>query len=324
MKRIAYVLIAAALAVGLTACGARSGPEDASVAYPDPGSTELGQEIRLAASDEETDPEAIAALGEKAAAMTDGELAELIEANLDSSIVARALIAAAKGNGADLSDDLLSKLFESGLDTDVKLLALDYCSESAKDRTDVIAKLTDDPELASFALRALYEKDPDRAVGIADGIIAEYDGSCGSRLMGALHVKQYYLHENGSDEEIADYIALCDEIAKGCKKYDDSARAVLADLIGSIDSRKGLEYVIDNPDYIEKSKVAWYNSSTVASILSGEPDAESIDLVFRALEADRVVDFGVLLRENLEKNPGFYEKHPELTERADKILNRGS
>ena len=316
------LIIIGVVIVGITAGADRNKlmTPDEAVKYSDVKTEDLINAVRNAPSFEEMDLEVYAAMVDRVSDLSADEFAELLEDNLDSAVLTRAFISAAEEACIEIPDALMLRLLESDLAYEVRLEALFYCSSSSKDYTEILADLTDDPELASFALRELYQKDPDRALEIADAVIAEYNGSYDVRLMGALHVKQYYLHENGTDEEIAGYIELCDDVIKGCKKDDESVRTVLLDLIGSIDSRRGLEYIIDNDDYAEKTKMAWYNSNTVTAILNGAPDEASIKLVFRALEKDLSGNFETLLRDNLSNNTEFYAVHPELAEKAQKIL----
>ncbi|MCR5042033.1 MAG: hypothetical protein K6C36_08065 [Clostridia bacterium] len=317
---VVALIIIVAVSIGVGANRQKILSPEEEVKFTDVQTQELIDSVRTAESSEELDLNIYGALIDRVSELKVDEYVFLLENNLDSDTVTKALISAATDGKIVIPDEILDTIFQSDLDFNVRLEALFYCASSEKDYSDTYIKLADDPELASFALRQLYTENPDTAMEIVRETIASYDGNYSIKLQGALHVMPDYLKKQGTDGEIAEYIALCEDIINGCKKDDEAVRSILLDLIGQIDSRQSLEYVVGNDEFIAKSSLVLYNQNTLRTILTNEPDEKSIDLALTCIAEDPADLLMDLLVENLEEHDEFYSAHPELYEKANRIV----
>ncbi|MBQ9880704.1 MAG: hypothetical protein IJM45_09765, partial [Clostridia bacterium] len=248
--------------------------------------------------------------------------AALLKDNKDDPVLERTIISVADYNNVEIPVQAVKRLLRNKkIDSDVRLEALFYCSERGGEYVDLILDEVDDDDNASFALRELYSHDPERAVLIADTVIAEYDGKYTKKLQGALHVKAFDLNKSSTSDERLEYIKFCETVMDGALKTDDVSRRYVLNLISSIDSWETLSYLVDNEEFTHKPSLIW-DRNTIIGILGDSPDVEKLSVVLGLLGDYPEPEYLAALGDNISRNESFYASHPGLLETAQKAYDR--
>lgn len=310
---IAAVLVSVIVINGSAGFGT---PRKLAELYKDAEFNEIYSAVKSVDVFENMDLELYALFAKKLADEDPDVFAALLKENKDDPVLERTIISVADHNDVEIPVQAVKRLLRNKkIDSDVRLEALFYCSDMGGEYVDLILNEVDDDDNASFALRELYSHDPERAVLIADTVIAEYDGEYTKKLQGALHVKAFALNKSSTSDERLEYIKFCETVMDGALKTDDVSRRYVLNLISSIDSWETLSYLVDNEEFTHKPSLIW-DRNTIIGILGDSPDVEKLSVVLDLLNEYPEPDYLVVLGDNISRNAGFYSEHADLLEKA--------
>lgn len=163
----------------------------------------------------------------------------------------------------------------------------------------------EEEQLAFHAIKYLRMIDFPKAVEIADDILADYNGPAGFKARAAIAVRAVELAENSTQEEIMDFIQLCDRLLYD--EYEDDP--IFSDAIGfdlsGMHKKECAEYILhcDKMSYGAKWNAANENGDIV-NVVFGDVNldnqinaADALDMLKYAADLKELDTYQVFVAE---------------------------
>ena len=288
--------------------------------YEDVEIAEIISQIKQCDSIEDVDLDAFSALIDKVSDLSPEAFSMLLVEQSDYPFLQNAFLQIAEKNRIPIQENTIDTLLFGNTSTEIKTELIFYCSMFGETYADKIEAMFYDPDVAHWALRTMYNINPEKTVETVDSILENYNGVFNKTVQGALRVKVYALQNSSTQQEREDYINLCHKIIEDQKDNSDISNLILM-YISSLDSYESLSYLLDNDAFSDQNVLlSTEQKNAILEILSKDPEVKEIELAIKALSYCPNPEFYDVLCDHINRNAAFYDNNPELYSMVQDIL----